>query len=600
MSGIAAIINLNKQTVGRQGIEAMTRAVTHRGPDGEQYFFYQNLAFGHRLNTLNAADFSSKPFDNEDITVLLDGEIFNRSEVLEKLKIPHVISDSEIIAKAYTHWEFNFLEHLDGKWAIIIHDKKRERVIAIRDRFAFKPLYFSTINNQFCLASEIKQFTVLDKWSARLNHDRARDFLAFGRQDHTDETLFEGVQQVVMGQFLVFDLKNHDLSKQNYYDLKKAPPQYPFFENAKKDLQNIVFEGINRHLTKDETFGTMLSGGLDSTIVTLALKQLLEKKGNYTPFETFSLTLDETHPLDESKFIDIVSDFGSLSPHKIQPDVAVFQQHLNDFIYFQDEPVSTDSAFAQFSIFQYAATMGIRRIFGGTGADAALAGYTKYMLVYLRQLQCESKWRMLREMLGFVRYSGLSVVFAYLKKQQLTNNHFSNWLNSDFIKNIQPNPFHTPKSLYEYTIEVYLTDATVALHFDDRSAAAFAIESYFPLYDRKFVELSLGLPDDFKIKNGKQKYILREAFNDLIPSKIYNRHDKKGFYNPGEDWMQQDPDWWIAEMQTIIQENKNIFNPKILTIFENFARHNRLSISEGVFWRIFFFGKWMKRFNVQY
>ncbi len=605
MSGIAAIIDLNKQPVGRQGIEAMTSAVTHRGPDGVQYFFDKNLALGHRLNTLNVADFSSKPFDNESVTVLLDGMIFNRAEVQiqlsESFKLSersHTVSDSELIAQAYAHWQLDFLEHLDGKWAIVIYDKKQERIIAVRDRFAFKPLYFSTIDNQFCIASEIKQFTILRGWQARLNHARARDFLAFGRQDHTDETLFKGVKQVMMGEYVVFDLKTHNLTTQKYYDLTKYPPLYKPFKNAKTDLKNIILEGINRHLTKEGTFGTMLSGGLDSTIVTLALQELLKKKENKTPFETFSLTLAEPHPLDESKFIDIVTDFGGFSTHKINPDFKEFQQKLDDFVYFQDEPVPTDSAFAQFSVFRQAANKGIRQIFGGTGADAALAGYNKYMLVYLRQLWHESKWAMLRELCCFFWYNGFPLLGTYLRKKQLKDNHFSKWLNPNFAKTIESDPFHTPKTLYDYTVEVYLTDATVALHFDDRSAAAFGIESYFPLYDKKFVEFSLGLPDNFKIKNGKQKYILRETFKDLIPPKIYNRHDKKGFYNPGEDWMRQNPDWWVNEMRIIVEENKTILDPKLLTIFENYARHNQLSVSEGVFWRVFFFGKWMQRFEV--
>jgi asparagine synthase (glutamine-hydrolysing) len=118
------------------------------------------------------------------------------------------------------------------------------------------------------------------------------------------------------------------------------------------------------------------------------------------------------------------------------------------------------------------------------------------------------------------------------------------------------------------------------------------------MYDRRFVESCIAMPDHYKIKNGKQKYILREAFKDLIPSKIYNRHDKKGFYNPGEDWMQQNPDWWMQQMQAIVEDNPTIFDPKFLTIFDDFARHNRLSVPEGVFWRVFFFGQWMRRFKV--
>ena len=601
MSGITAIINQNKQQVNRVELEAMTQAVAHRGPDNTQYFYFENIAFGHRLNTLNTANFSSKPFDNEAITVLLDGEIFNRSDVLEKLKIPHPLSDSEIIAQAYTFWQLDFLEHLDGKWAIVIYDKKQERIIAVRDRFAFKPLYYAYINHQFCLASEIKQFTFLDGWNAQLNHARARDFLAFGRQDHTDETLFEGVKQVMMGQMLIFDLKINEIKVKKYYDLKKYTPQYQPFEAAKNDLNNIVFEAINRHLVNGGTFGTMLSGGLDSSIVTLALKQLLEKENNHTNFEAFSLILESPkHPLDESSFIDIVSDFGAFKPHKIKPDFEVFKQNLDDFVYFQDEPVYTDSAFAQYMVFQKVKDRNIRCVFGGTGADAALAGYTKYILLYINKLRREAPLCMIKEFVGFIRYGGWRYIPFLLKKRRFKDRHFSNWLNPTFAAATLQPPLEAVTTMEDYTMEHFLTDATVALHFDDRNASAAAVESYFPMYDRRFVEHCVHLRDGFKIKNGKQKYILREAFKDLIPPKIYNRHDKKGFYNPGEDWMQEHPDWWMTEMRTIIEENSAIFDTKFLTIFENFARHNRLSTNEGVFWRVFFFGKWMKRFKVHY
>ena len=120
MSGIAAIINLNQQPVERPQIEVITRAVMHRGRDSEQYFYDKNLAFGHSLNKLNFQKSPSQPFDNEGITVLLDGEVFNRKEILNKLQVKTDLSDSEIIAQAYQRWQLDFWEHLDGKWAIVI------------------------------------------------------------------------------------------------------------------------------------------------------------------------------------------------------------------------------------------------------------------------------------------------------------------------------------------------------------------------------------------------------------------------------------------------------------------------------------------------
>ncbi len=599
MSGIAAIINLNQQPVERSQIEVITRAVSHRGRDAEQYFYDKNIALGHRLNKLYSEDNTSQPFDNEYITVLIDGEIFNRKEILNNLQIKTDISDSEIIARAYQRWQLDFLEHLDGKWAIVIYDKKTERILAIRDRFAFKPLYFAFINDQFCLASEIKQFTYLNGWTAKLNTASARDFLAFGHQDHTNDTFFEGIKQLLMGEYLCFDLKTKAVDIKNYYDLKKYTPQYMPFEEAKNKYQEIISEGINRHLISGQRYGTMLSGGLDSTIVACVLNNLIKEKKDIS-IEALSLVLKERSPLDETIYIDHVRDFTQLSVQKVVPDFAVFQQSLDEFVYFQDEPVYTDSAFAQYSVFKRASELGIRQIFGGTGADAALAGYTKYILIYLQQLRHENPLKTLTELAGFLKYNGGWAIQHWIKKQRTSQNGMTDWLNPMFIDTTQQGHFNKQPSLYEYSLEVYLSDATVALHYDDRSAAAFGIESYFPMYDKKFVELSLQLQDDYKIKNGKQKYILREAFKDIIPSKIYNRYDKKGFYNPGEIWMQQHPDWWVNEMRTIIMDNPRIFNPKLLTIFENFARHNKLNVNEGVFWRVFFFGKWQQRFNVSY
>ena len=469
----------------------------------------------------------------------------------------------------------------------------------LRDRFAFKPLYFGFINDQFCLASEIKQFTHLKKWKANLNLASARYFLAFGRQDHSNNTFFDGVQQLLMGEYLCFDIKTQQVDIKPYYDLKKYTPQYIPFEEAKNKYQEIIYESINRHLTSGQQLGTMLSGGLDSTIVTCVLNKLIKEKKDIS-IQALSLVLNERSPLDETLYIDHVKDFAQLSVNKVVPDFSVFQQDLDEFVYFQDEPVYTDSAFAQYSVFKRASELGIRQIFGGTGADAALAGYTKYMLIYLQQLRHKNPLKTVTELAGFLKYNGGWALQHWIKKQRSSQNGLIDWINPMFIDAKPQGQLNKQPSLYEYSLEVYLSDATVALHYDDRNASAFGIESYFPLYDKKFVELSLQLPDEYKIKNGKQKYILREAFKDIIPSKIYNRHDKKGFYNPGETWMKQNPDWWVNEMRTIIMENPRIFNPKLLTVFEDFARHNKLTVNEGVFWRTFFFGKWQQRFNVSY
>ncbi len=598
MSGIATIINLNQQPVELIQIRVMVRSVYHRGPDGEQYFFSNNLALGHCLNSLDSKIFASQPFDNDDITVLLDGEIFNRKLILQKLNIKENLSDSEIIAQAYKYWQLDFLVHLDGKWGMIIYDKIENKLIAIRDRFAIKPLYFGAIDGQFCICSEIKQFTTVKGWSAQLNMDSARDFLAFRQQDHTNQTFFKSVKQLLAGEYLIFDIKTHKLNTANYYDIKKITPQYYPFKDAKKNFQEIVFESISRHLPSNGMLGTTLSGGLDSTIVTCVLKDLLQDN-NAISLKALSFVFDDKHPMDETHFIDKVADFTKTPAHKIIPNFSVFQQNLSKFVYSQDEPIYTDSAYAQFLIFKQASEIGIRQVFDGIGADG-LAGYAIDMFIYLKQLLQNKSLQVGFETLNFLRHNHQWATELLWKKMKSTNNNYSNWLNPNFLNSTMlAQNVHVKASLYDACLKHYQT-GIILHHCNDRNASAFGIETYSPFYDKEFVELSLQLPDSYKIRHGKQKYILREAFKNIIPPDIYNRHHKIGFYNPGSIWIQQNPDWWLKEMRTIIGDNPLIFNPKILTIFENFALRNKLTVNEAVFWRVFFFGKWLQQFNVSY
>jgi asparagine synthase (glutamine-hydrolysing) len=411
MCGIAALYEPGAPAWLAEVTRAMTRAVRHRGPDGEGFASFGAdatatpwlsdetppgvagareapsgavLGFGHRrlsILDLSIAGHQPMPDARDECWLIFNGEIYNYVELRAELAgRGHAFAsgtDTEVILAAWREWGAACLDRFNGMFAFVLFDRRTRRLFAARDRFGVKPLYlWRTPSGGLALASEIKQFTAHPQWRARLDGQRAYDFLNWGICDHTRHTLFAGVQQVRGGEYLLAPLDDVPrVEPQRWYELKSAPFAGDFAAAGAR-FRELLDDSIRLRLRADVPVGSCLSGGLDSSSIVCTMRAQLGERAPALQ-NTFSAYSDVAR-FDERTYIEEVAAATGAERHAIVPSPDTLLTELDALTWHQDEPFGSTSIFAQWCVFRLARQNGVVVMLDGQGADEALGGYHGY------------------------------------------------------------------------------------------------------------------------------------------------------------------------------------------------------------------------------
>lgn len=547
MCGIAGIVNFNNQDALVENVETMIRAIKHRGPDDEGVFLKENIGLGFvRLSILDLSIAGHQPMKSKDdrYVIIFNGEVYNYIEIREELKYKHKFvtgTDTEVVLAAFIEWGKDCLERFNGMFSFVILDTKTMDVFGARDRFGIKPFYFYQDEEKFLFASEIKSILPLLE-SRKPNNKLIYDFLLYNRTDHSTETFFEGIRKIEHGGW--FEISNSKLTFGKWYKLEDRVNETK--EMDFNQYRELFQESIKLRLRADVPIGVTLSGGIDSS----SIAACLVKDFNIDTLNTFSAVYGRNDENDEGEFIDefkgIVKDM-----HFTSPSASDFFNEFETFIKTHNEPMPDTSPYVQFKVMEVASKH-VKVTLDGQGADEQLAGYHYFFGSYYIELLRKFK-------LGSLMYE----IFWYLKKhkkilalkyfiyylipsrlQVNVNNHFSPSIQKSFIekyKNSNVNKLlYNPKSLKQSLIQHFEYKLEHLLRYEDLNSMHFSIESRVPFLDHRLVEATIKTPSNMKIFEGETKHILRHGLKDILPEKIFNRKDKKGFSNPRADWFRSD------------------------------------------------------------
>lgn len=595
MCGITGIVQKNNSPVNLKELNLANKIIQHRGPDADGTFFGANFAMAHRrLAILDLSIKGNQPMEYRGNTIAYNGEIYNYIEIR---KILHskgysfsTQTDTEVILAAYDYWGTTCVQHFNGMWAFVIYDHKRNELFCSRDRFGIKPFYYTTLQEKFCFASEIKQFTTIEGWQAKLNSKRVFDFLAWSYHNHTTETFFEDVFQLEKGHNLVYDLTTHTFNINCYYHLQKkrfSPTASWSFDQSKTEFFKLLKDAINLRLGSNVKVGSTLSGGLDSSSIVCLINQIIPGQTQECISACFNVP-----SYDESPWIDQVSQHINISTYKILPTFEEMLEDLNHVIWHQDEPIISASVVAQYQVFRAAKEKNIVAMLEGQGADETLAGYGTFYFPFIKSVLKRDLLTGSKELWAYLNIHDTSIIKIFESTKRLLSRGKSKsfpWLKFEFIE--QSGHQYSPSrntSIQQMTLNhIYESALSQMLHNGDRNAMAFSIESRLPFLDYRLVEFIFNLPDHFKIQHGKRKYILREALKPLLPSKIYNRYDKMGFSTPQEVWTQQYRSTFQKELEKVVDISNGIITPDIFNVDDY-----RLK------WRAISFARWLEIFEL--
>lgn len=552
MCGIAGQYCPDGRAPDEKLLAAMGERLAHRGPDGSGSHIRGNAGLIHRrLAIIDLSDEGLQPMTNEDGTlwIVFNGEIYNYLELREELIAKghrfHSHSDTEVILHAYEEWGWDCLPRFNGMWGFAILDEKKGELFCARDRFGIKPFYYTMAGGTFLFASEIKALLAHPAAGKAPDDETLGTYLAWGVQDHSERTMFDGILQLEPAHALLVTRRGPE-EPFRYWDVTVNPAVHGGVPDA------AVADGFLRqftdatriHLRSDVAVGTCLSGGIDSSALTAVINSLIRSEAPTSVGDrqkTFSVVFPDKR-FDESRYIDEVVAATGVDAHRTTPSPEGLWDDIGRLVYMQDEPFGSLSIYAQYCVMRLAKEH-VKVVLDGQGADELLGGYIAYQGSYTRGLIRSFRWlTAAREILGSLRHHGsffrsaVGQLFARRKRRGLLR---VTGPNLDRYAGSLPEVLHR---------ELVRGNLPALLHYEDRNAMAFSIESRVPYLDYRFVEYACGLPLDQKIRSGVTKLALRNAIKGIVPEPVRSRMDKMGFVTPEEVWMKEDLRPFVLEV----------------------------------------------------
>lgn len=665
MCGISGLFSFKKSSLDKQTILSMTNTIAHRGPDGEGYVAWEpgsakairfggktttedvynspfswrpdripeslnfpvSVAMGHRrlsIVDLSPGGYQPMKLSDDESYIVFNGEIYNYEQVREELKREGYVffthSDTEVILNAWKKWGTGCLEKFNGMFAFILFDPIKKSVFIARDRYGVKPLYYWTSPEGFtAFASEIKEFTVLPGWEAKLNAQRAYDFLNYAITDHTNETLFANVFQMRGGEYMHCGINELDDPRKHirqWYHMKPATVTGSY-ESACEEFAALFSDSVNLRRHADVPVGTGLSGGLDSSSIVCTINELNKQFGGERNHTFTACSVDPR--FDERKFAEAVIEQTNSISHYTYPQLNGFLDTFRKIIWHHDEPAVGATVFAEWEVFKLVATTPVKVTLDGHGADEQLGGYHSFFKPFFAGLFVQGDWR---KMLSEVSYAK--------QKHKYGNGAFVKWIldsfTPDYIRqfigsrtgkvtaNIDwfetkelgvetynlLNKLGAKTSSFRKYSEVQLSFSSLPqqLRWCDRDSMAHSIESRAPFLDYRVLEFSLGCKTEFKMDQATTKKILRDSMKQRLPQLVGKRQDKMGFVTPEFAWIREDaPERFLEMVHNAIGKTKGVLNTE--------AENKAIDIILGkrpfdfFVWRLLFFAEWMEIFNVK-
>lgn len=624
MCGISGIIAPNTNRELEKLITDMTDTIIHRGPDGFGYYHDNSFAFGHRrLSVLDLSESGRQPMEYLDRYIITyNGEVYNylelRNELVERGYTFRSDTDTEVIMAAYDCWHEDCLLRFNGMWSFAIYDKQHKTIFCARDRFGIKPFYYTSFGKTdlFVFASEIKQFTVFREWKATANNNRVFDFIINGHTDHTKETLFRDVYQLMGGDCLTYKIDTCDYVVRQWYNLKNDIVYgHLSLTDSIQEFQNQFTDAVRLCLQSDVKVGSCLSGGMDSSAIVCVANKILKEKQTEINQETVSFCTG-VKGTDEQEFIDEVVKYTGVCSHKVFAEVDDLFKDIDEVVWYQDEPFLSTSIYAQRNVFKEARKHGITVMLDGQGADEYLAGYSRFYSVYLyellrkgrlgkftREFKALKEKHLISEAALCRTLLGKTLPLRTRKFIQMNASVFGgkNWFKiKKYHKDLEHSKDSSDLGLINYSLGQMLSNPLPRLlHYEDRNSMSQSIESRVPFLDYRLVRFVTGLPSDYKINKARSKYILREGLKDVLPDKIRQRYDKIGFQTSEELWIRENLPLFRKEVENACDVLEVIVDKgAVLKWFDSIVSQSKPF--GYLFWPLICLGRWSRVFQVEY
>jgi asparagine synthase (glutamine-hydrolysing) len=565
MCGIAGFTGPGVANDSSQGLlDRMIHTLHHRGPDGFGFHVADRIGLAHaRLSIIDLAT-GDQPIHNprRDVWTVFNGEIFNFIELRKSLQeqgcVFYTRSDTEVIVHLYDLHGDDFVNHLNGQFAIALWDARRARLVLARDRAGIRPLFHTRRGGRTWFASEVKALLAVVPECAKLRPEALVQTLTYWSPVEPD-TLYEGVQSLPPGYLLAIESDGRE-KLTRYWDWTfpeasaTSPARFPLsVEQATAELRTLLIDAVRLQLRADVPVGAYLSGGLDSSGIVALVRGFTD-----TPVRTFSVAFDDAE-YDESRYQQVMVSHLRTDHTTLRCTRRQIGEAFPRLVTHTETPVLRTAAVPLMLLAGCVRAHGYKVVLTGEGADEVFGGYDLFKEAKIRRFWARQPGSRLRPRL-------LEKLYGYLQNSPVSNPAFAKSFFGQGMEHLQRPVFaHVPRwttsqralsflspefrpaatgwdalSCYEDTLpraigswsglaqDQYVEAKSLLAGYllssqGDRVAMANSIEARFPFLDHRVIEFANRLPPSFKIRGLTEKYLLRRALADLLPAEIVNR-----------------------------------------------------------------------------
>jgi asparagine synthase (glutamine-hydrolysing) len=546
----------------------MTDSIRHRGPDETSIYLDGKIGLGfQRLSIIDLAG-GGQPFCDETagLVMVCNGEIYNYKEIRRTLQAKgykfRSNCDVEVILPMYLEYGLRFIEMLNGQFAFVLYDKKKDFLLMARDHFGICPLFYSVTKDALIFGSEIK---------AIIQHPAIKRDVDFTGLDQilsfpgivSPQTAFRHVKSMKPGHYLTFTAGK--LAIDEYWDL-----DYPDVADAYEDMperyyidgvEERLYESVKRRLNADVPIGVYLSGGLDSSLIAALMNKI--NPGERYPSFSISFPGADHKNIDEKYFQQLMADHIGSRHHEIPFGWPSISEKLTEAVYHSEMPLKETYNTCSLVLSKMVRQNSLKVVLSGEGADEIFGGYVGYRFDSVRG--CDkmiSGGNALTDMLeSQIREQIWGDPDFFYEKNHYEFNSVKNALYSDEVNaqydqfsclsNLEINKDRLMNRHYFHKrsyldLKLRLSDHLIADHCD-RVTYANSVEGRYPFLDVDLIDFARKIPPALKVHKLTEKYVVKKVAEKYLPKAIYERQ-KFGFVAPGSPHLIRNEVAWVNDM----------------------------------------------------
>jgi len=556
----------------------LTKIMKNRGPDNCAIKRVQNNFFGHtRLSILDLDVEANQPMEFDDIIIVFNGEIYNYDELTlsENLECT-TTSDTEVLIRLYQKYDVDFLPLLNGAFSFCIYDIQKDRYFCARDRYGKKPFYYYAQKNKFIFASMIEPIIKILGFTPKLNKVALSQYLQYF-VPLTPNTFYQDIYKLDAGSYCIYE--NHTLKHKKYYKIKTYK-KITDENKALESIEDILINSVEQRLKSDVEVGTLLSGGIDSSLISTLYAQIATQ-----PIPTFSVGYKTDTKYSELPYANLVAQNIKSRHTALEITQKDFINSLENVFANLEEPHADPAAIPLYLLTQEIQKQGIKTVLSGEGSDELFLGYdnyAKFLKYYEFEKSLDEKQNsFLNEIISSLGGNKEAEYLRRVVKKENIYNSFGEIYTSSQRKKLlqkvatfkQESPKKDPVDWMSY-IDTKIWLGESLLSKVDKMSMANGVETRNPFLDYRLVDTAFSINSQLKVGD-INKYLLKKVAAKYIPKEIIQRQ-KKGFNSPFNEWLFREyGEKLLLDIQKVNIQT-NLFNESYIEYIYTQAKANKL------------------------